>query len=73
MLRKTEQFTISSIKEGSLSEKAGSVEYTIPNALAQHILKTYKGPKKNKQQTLIDYVNSQMGLKYNCTKVLVEL
>ena len=73
MLRKSEKFTISSISEGSLSEKAGSVEYTMSNALAQHIVKTHKGPKKNKQQMLVDYVNSQMGLKYNCTKVLIEL
>ena len=60
-------------KDGELSEKAGSVEYTMSNALAQHIVKTHKGPKKNKQQMLIDYVNNQMGLKYKCTKVLIEL
>lgn len=60
-------------KDGELHEKAGSVEYTMSNALAQHIVKTHKGPKTNKQKMLVDYVNSQMGLKYHCTKVLIEL
>ena len=73
MLRKTEKFTISNIREGGLSEKCGGVEYTISAALAQHIIKTHKGPKKNKQQMLCDYVNEQMGLKGHCVKVLVEL
>ena len=69
----SKQFGVVIHKYGELHEKAGSVEYTMTNALAQHIVKTHKGPKKNKQQMLVDYVNSQMGLKYNCTKVLIEL
>lgn len=67
------KFGVKIQKDGELSEKAGSVEYTMSNALAQHIIKTHKGPKKNKQQMLIDYVNNQMGLKYQCTKVLIDL
>lgn len=69
----SKQFGVVIHKDGELHEKAGSVEYTMSNALAQHIMKTHKGPKKNKQQMLVDYINSQMGLKYNCTKVLIEL
>ena len=49
------------------------VEYKISNALAQHIMKIHKGPKKNKQDILINYVNTQMGLKGRCVKVLVDL
>lgn len=60
-------------KEGSLSEKAGSVEYKMSAAMAQNIMKTHKGPKKNKQEILVNYVNTQMGLKDKCTKVLVDL
>ena len=60
-------------KDGELSEKAGSVEYTMSNLMAQNIIKSHKGPKTNKQQMLVDYVNSQLGLKYHCTKVLIDL
>lgn len=73
MLRKNEKFGMSIIKEGSLSEKCGSVEYTISAELANHILKTHKGPKKNKQDALCQYVNEQMGLKGKCVKVLIDL
>ena len=73
MLRKNENFTISSVREGGLSEKAGSVEYKMSNALAQHILKIHKGPKKNKQETLCAYVNQELGLKDRCVRVLVDL
>jgi hypothetical protein len=60
-------------KEGSLSEKCGGVEYTMTGALANHIMKTHKGPKKNKQEVLCAYVNEQFGLKGKCVKVLIEL
>jgi hypothetical protein len=73
MIRKNEKFTISAIREGGLSEKGGSVEYTMSAAMANHIMKTHKGPKKNKQDILCGYVNSQFGLKGNCTKVLIDL
>lgn len=73
MLRKSEKFTISSIREGGLSEKAGSVEYKMSNAMAQHIIKSHKGPKKNKQDMLCAYVNQEMGLKGHCVRVLVDL
>lgn len=73
MIRKNEKFGMSIIKEGSLSEKCGGVEYTMTAGLANHIMKTHKGSKKNKQEVLCNYVNSQMGLRGNCVKVLIEL
>ena len=60
-------------KDGSLNEKGGSVEYTMSSTMAQHVLKTHKGPKKNKQDILCNYVNTQLGLKGNCVRVLVDL
>ena len=51
----------------------GNVEYTMSAALAQHIMKTHKGPKKNKQEILCAYVNEQFGLRGKCTKVLIDL
>ena len=69
----SKEFGVVIHKEGSLHEKAGSVEYKMSAALAQHIMKTHKGPKKNKQEVLVHYVNTQMGLKDKCTKVLVDL
>ena len=73
MLRKTERFTMNAIHQGSLSEKGGSIEYKMSNEMARNIIKNHKGPKKRPQEILCDYVNSQMGLKGNCVKVLIEL
>ena len=67
------QFGVKINKDGSLSERCGSVEYTMTAALANHIMKIHKGPKKNKQEVLCNYVNTQMGLKDKCTRVLIEL
>lgn len=72
MLRKTENFSISMIKEGSLSEKCGGVEYKMSYAMAQEIIKNKKG-KGRPQEILVNYVNSQMGLKDKCVRVLVDL
>lgn len=66
-------FGVKITKEGSLSERCGGVEYKMSNAMAQHILKTHKGPKKNKQDVLIQYANEQLGLKDKCVRVLVDL
>ena len=73
MIRKNEKFGMSIIKEGGLSEKCGGVEYKMSAALAQHIMKIHKGPKKNKQDILTNYVNTQLGLKGQCVRVLVDL
>jgi hypothetical protein len=67
------QFGVVINKQGGLSEKGGSIEYKMSNAMAQAILKSQKGPKKRPQEVLCNYVNSQMGLKGHCVKVLVEL
>lgn len=60
-------------KDGELHERCGSVEYKMSAALADHIMKTHKGPKKNKQEVLVNYVNAQLGLKDKCVRVLVDL
>lgn len=73
MIRKSEKFGTSIVKEGTLSEKCGYVEYTISAKMADHILKTHKGPKTNKQDILCKYVNQECGLKGKCVKVLVDL
>jgi hypothetical protein len=73
MIRKTEKFSISIMKEGQSNEKCGCVEYKMTAALADHIMKTHKGPKKNKQDVLVNYVNTQLGLKDKCVRVLVDL
>ena len=67
------EFGIIIRKQGGLNEKCGGVEYTMTSALANHIMKTHKGPKKNKQEVLCAYVNEQFGLKGKCVKVLIEL
>lgn len=72
MLRKTENFSVSMVKEGSLSEKCGGVEYKMSYAMAQEIIKSKKG-KGRPQEILVNYVNSQMGLKDKCVRVLVDL
>ena len=72
MLRKTENFSVSMIKEGSLSEKCGGVEYKMSYAMAQEIIKNKKG-KGRSQEILVNYVNNQMGLKDKCVRVLVDL
>ena len=72
-MRTRKQFGVKITKEGSLSERGGSVEYTMTAAMANNIMKLHKGPKKNKQEVLCNYVNNQFGLKGRCTKVLVEL
>ena len=67
------QFGVVIHKEGSLSEKAGNIEYKMSNLMARNIVKSYKGSKKRPQEILCDYVNTQCNLKGHCTKVLIEL
>jgi hypothetical protein len=73
MIRKNENFTISIVKDGGDAGKCGSVEYKMSAALANLIMKIHKGPKKNKQEVLVNYVNTQLGLKDKCVRVLVDL
>lgn len=72
-MSKRKHFGVVIHKDGELNERCGSVEYTMSAALADHIMKIHKGPKKNKQDILCRYVNEQLGLKGNCVRVLIEL
>ena len=51
---------------------AGTIEYKMSKGMADEIIKSAKN-KKAPQEILCDYVNSQMGLKGYCVKVLVDL
>lgn len=72
-MSKRKNFGVVIRKDGELHERCGGVEYKMSAALAEHIMKTHKGPKKNKQDALINYVNTQLGLKDKCVRVLVDL
>jgi hypothetical protein len=52
-------------------ERAGAVEYAMPEGLAQEILKTRKGTEKNMhpEDFLVKVVNETFGLKEKCVKV----
>lgn len=60
-------------KMGTLHEKAGNVEYKMPKAMADALLKERKdGDKKMRpQEYLVKVVNDNFGLLYNCTKVII--
>ena len=61
------------VAQGTLSQKAGSVEYQMPKKMANELLKARKGSDKNMrpQDYLVKYVNEDCGLLYNCTKVTI--
>lgn len=52
-------------------EKAGAIEYAMPEGLAQEILKTRHGTEKNMRpnEFLVKVVNETFGLKDKCVKV----
>ena len=50
----------------------GIVEYTMSKTMADEILQASKS-SKTPQEVLCEYVNSQMGLKGYCVKVLVDI
>lgn len=52
---------------------AGLVEYKMSRAMAEEVIKAYKGNNKNPQAILCKYVNEECGLKGSCVKVLVDL
>lgn len=72
-MSKRKPFGVSIHKDGELHERCGSVEYKMSAAFADHIMKIHKGPKKNKQDVLVNYVNTHLGLKDRCVRVLVDL
>lgn len=56
---------------------AGTIEYKMGKLMADEILKAAKGKSgklpKPAHEILCDYVNSQMGLKGYCVRVLVDI
>lgn len=50
----------------------GILEYTMSKTMADEIIKAAKN-KKSPQELLCEYVNSQMGLKGYCVKVIVDI
>lgn len=73
MLRKTENFTLDIYKYGENHDKIGSVEYRMPKALADNLLKERKGSDKKMQPQdyLIKYVNEDCHLLRKCDTVTV--
>lgn len=71
MLRKNENFGTSIISYGGGTGKVGAVEYQMPQAMADELLKERKGQEKNMrpQEYLVKFVNEQCGLLYNCVRV----
>lgn len=62
-------------KETTLSAPevhCGILEYTMSKTMADEIIKAAKN-KKSPQELLCEYVNSQMGLKGYCVKVIVDI
>lgn len=51
---------------------AGTVEYTMSKTMADEIIQSSKS-KKTPQEILCDFVNTQMGLKSYCVRVLVDI
>ena len=51
---------------------AGTIEYKMSKVMADEIIKASKS-KKIPQEILCNYVNSELGLKGFCVKVLVDL
>lgn len=51
--------------------KAGYIEYKMSKTLADSLLKKQKN-KKRPQEVLCDYVNTQLNLKGECVKVIIE-
>ena len=71
MLRKSEKFGTSVVKLGSETGRVGSVEYQMPQKMADMLLKERKGQDKNMrpQDFLVKYVNDECRLLYKCVKV----
>lgn len=59
-------------KEGTLHEKAGCIEYKMPDKMARELLKTRKGDEQKMRPNdyLCKVVNENFGLKGHCVKVI---
>ncbi|MBQ8792349.1 MAG: hypothetical protein IJZ62_01890 [Clostridia bacterium] len=59
-------------KEGTLHEKAGCIEYKMPDKMARELLKARKGDeaKMRPNDFLCKVVNENFGLKGHCVNVI---
>lgn len=59
-------------KEGTLHEKAGCIEYKMPDKMARELLKNRKGDeaKMRPNDFLCKVVNENFGLKGHCVNVI---
>ena len=55
-------------------QKPGRIDYKMPKAMAQELLKARKGSEMKMQPNdyLCKIVNENFGLMYNCVRVIVE-
>lgn len=55
----------------NIFNKAGAIEYQMSQKFADELLKSRKGQDKSMrpQDFLVQYVNEECGLLYNCVKV----
>lgn len=65
-------FIMEVIRLGTLSEKAGFVEYKMPEKMVKAYLDSRKDSEKKRsiQEFLVNIVNQEFGLKGHCVKVI---
>lgn len=61
------------IQQPAPDVNAGLIEFKMSRVMAEEIVKSYKGNRKDSQYILCQYVNENCGLKGYCVKVLVDL
>lgn len=61
------------IQQPAPDVNAGLIEFKMSRVMAEEIVKSYKGSRKDPQYILCQYVNENCGLKGYCVKVLVDL
>ena len=66
------KFSVTINAQGTLHEKAGFIEYKMPERMAQEYLKSRKGDdaKMRPNDYLCKVVNENFGLKGHCVKVI---
>ena len=65
-------FSVTAIAQGTLHEKAGNIEYKMPETMARELLKNRKGDeaKMRPNDFLCMVVNENFGLKGHCVNVI---
>lgn len=71
--KRKKEFTPIALPDLWPNGKVGAIEYHMPAAVAEEILKNRRGPdlKMAPQLYLCKYVDEQCGLMYRCTKVVL--